>query len=146
MANINETIEEVEKLNPELARQIKRYVKNHSYGLVFENNLPEAVRLYKKMVAVGDTVNIFPDRGKEEKEENKESWIVREIKNGKATIEREENEKTVLVDDIVSVVSYRDIIYPGLKEIDRIERGSEDDPYHVVINSENYHALEMLSY
>lgn len=47
MANINETISEVAKLNPELARQIQKYVKDHSYGLVFEHNLPEAVRLYK---------------------------------------------------------------------------------------------------
>lgn len=34
MANINETISEVAKLNPELARQIQKYVKDHSYGLV----------------------------------------------------------------------------------------------------------------
>lgn len=146
MANINETIEEVEKLNPELARQIKRYVKNHSYGLVFENNLPEAVRLYKKAVMVGDTVNILPDRGNEEKDENKESWIVRDIKGENATIEREGSQKTVSVKDVVTLVSYRDVIYPGLKELDRIERGDKDDPYHMVINSENYHALEMLTY
>ena len=38
------------------------------------------------------------------------------------------------------------MIYPGLKEVDRIERGSKDDPYQVVINAENYHALEMLTY
>lgn len=59
MANINETISEVAKLNPELARQVQKYVKEHSYGLVFEHNLPEAVRLYKKQPAVGDTVNIL---------------------------------------------------------------------------------------
>ena len=35
MANINETISEVAKLNPELARQIQKYVKEHSYGLAF---------------------------------------------------------------------------------------------------------------
>lgn len=48
MANIQEIITEVEKINPELARQIRKYAKEHSYGLVFEKNLPEAVRLYKK--------------------------------------------------------------------------------------------------
>lgn len=52
----------------------------------------------------------------------------------------------VHVEDLVVVVSYRDVIYPGLKEIDRIERGNPDDPYHMVINSENYHALEALAY
>ena len=32
---INETISEVAKLNPELALQIQKYVKEHSYGLAF---------------------------------------------------------------------------------------------------------------
>lgn len=50
------------------------------------------------------------------------------------------------MEDLVPIVSYRDVIYPGLKEVDRIERGSKDDPYQVVINAENYHALEMLTY
>ena len=62
MANIQETISEVAKFNTELAREIKKYVKDHSYGLVFENNLPEAVRLYKKAVSTGDVVNILPPR------------------------------------------------------------------------------------
>ena len=146
MANINETIEEVEKLNPELARQIRKYVKNHSYGLVFESNLPEAVRLYKKIPIVGDTVNILPERGKEEKTENKVAWIVRDIKEKKAIIEREGEQVTISLEDIVTIVSYRDVIYPGLKEIDRVECGNKDDPYHMVINAENYHALEMLIY
>ncbi|WP_300382443.1 DNA methyltransferase, partial [Clostridium sp.] len=47
---------------------------------------------------------------------------------------------------IVVLVSYRDVIYPGLKEVDRVERGNPDDPYHMIINSENYHALEALTY
>ena len=59
MANINVVIDEVAKLNPDLARQIQKYVKTHSYGLVYEKNWPEAVRLYKKNPTVGDTVNIF---------------------------------------------------------------------------------------
>ena len=31
MANINVVIDEVAKLNPDLARQIQKYVKTHSY-------------------------------------------------------------------------------------------------------------------
>ena len=69
MANIHQVIDEVGKLNPELARQIQKYVKTHSYGLVFEENLPDAVRLYTKKPAVGDTVNVLPERGKEETRE-----------------------------------------------------------------------------
>ena len=70
MVNINETISEVAKLNPELARQIQKYMKDHSYGLVFEHNLPEVARIYKKQPAVGDTVNILAPRGKNETTEN----------------------------------------------------------------------------
>ena len=146
MSNINETIEEVEKLNPELARQIRHFVKNHTYGLVFEHNLPEAVRLYNKTPVVKDIVNILPARGTAEKEENKVPWVVKSIKDGKALLEHCEEQKEVPLEDIVTVVSYKDTIYPGLKEIDRVERGDKDDPYHMVINAENYHALEALCY
>ena len=146
MANINETISEVEKLNPELARQIQKYVKDHSYGLVFEHNLPEAVRLYKKIPIAGDTVNVLPQRGENEADENKIPWIVKAVKDGVATIEHDGEQKDISFGDVVVLVSYRDVIYPGLKEIDRIERGDPNDPYHMVINSENYHALEALAY
>ena len=146
MANINETICEVEKLNPELARQLRKYVKDHAYGLVFEHNLPEAIRLYKKTPTVGDTVNILPERGHEDTDENKVPWIVKAIQDEKAIIEHDGEIKEVSVCDICTLVSYHDVIYPGLKEIDRIERGNPDDPYHMVINAENYHALEALAY
>ncbi|MBR6966997.1 MAG: site-specific DNA-methyltransferase [Ruminococcus sp.] len=146
MANINAVIEEVEKLNPELAREIKKYVKSHSYGLVYENNLPDAVRLYKKTVAVGDSVNILPERGQEESDANKAVWTVKSIDNGKATLVNGLETCEVAVEDVVVIVGYKDVIYPGLKEIDRIERGNPEDPYHMVINSENYHALEALTY
>lgn len=146
MANINETISEVAKLNPELARQIQKYVKDHSYGLVFEHNLPETVRLYKKQPAVGDTVNILAPRGQKETEENSVPWCVKYIDNGIAYLEHDGEAKDVPLEDICVLVSYRDVIYPGLKEIDRVERGNPEDPYHMVINSENYHALEALTY
>ena len=146
MANINETISEVAKLNPELAHQIQKYVKDHSYGLVFEHNLPEAVRLYKKQPAVGDTVNILAPRGQKETEENSVPWCVKYIDNGIAYLEHDGEAKDVPLEDICVLVSYRDVIYLGLKEIDRVERGNPEDPYHMVINSENYHALEALTY
>ncbi|WP_346661763.1 DNA methyltransferase [uncultured Methanobrevibacter sp.] len=146
MANIQETISEVAKLDTELARQIQKFVKDHSYGLVFENNLPEGVRLYKKAVSAGDVVNIFPPRGQFEKEDNFMPWVVKNIKDGVATIEHDSKTKNVNVDDLVVTVSYRDVIYPGLREIDRVERGNPDDPYHMIINAENYHALEALAY
>lgn len=146
MANIHHTISEVKKLNPELARQIEKYVKEHSYGLVFEEDLPEAVRLWKKTITVGDTVNILPPRGQFETDENKKAWLVIKVSSETATVQNDNETKEVKLDDLVTTVSYKDVIYPGLKEIDRIERGDPDDPYHMVINAENYHALQVLIY
>lgn len=146
MANIHETIAEVEKLNPELAKQLKRYVKDHSYGLVFEQNLPDSVRLWTKKPAKYDKVNILPPRGEFDKEENFKEWYVSDIVNGTATLVNGEEVKLVSADDIVPVVGHRDVIYPGLKVVDKVERGEKGDPYHMVINAENYHALEALVY
>ncbi len=148
MANIHHTIEEVRKLNPDLAHQIETYVKDHAYGLVFEENLPEAVRLWKKEVSIGDTVNILPPRGQFDTPENKVPWRVIRLnpETHIATIEHDGESKTISTYDLVTIVSYKDVIYPGLKEIDRVERGDPDDPYHMVINAENYHALQALIY
>lgn len=146
MANIRQTIEDVEKLAPELAQQIKKYVKEHAYGLVYESSLPEAVRLYTKTPSINDTVNLRPPRGQEEREENRQPWTVKDIQDGTATIDNGQEQRQVPTDDLVPIVSYNDVIYPGLREVDRIERGDKDDPYQVVINAENYHALEMLTY
>ena len=45
----------------------------------------------------------------------------------------------------MSVAEYDQPIYAGLKETGRVERGG-DKPYQVVINGENYHALETLAF
>ena len=52
---------------------------------------------------------------------------------------------SVAVEEVVVVAEFRDTIYPGLVETGRVEQGG-DSPYHVVINAENYHALELLTY
>ena len=146
MANIHETIAEVKKLNPELAQQVQRYVKEHSYGLVFEQNLPDAVRLWTKKPAKGDKVNILPPRGAFDTEENNKVWYVIEIVDGMATLSDGQEVQMVSAEDIVPIVGHKDEIYPGLKVIDKVERGEANDPYHMVINAENYHALEALCY
>ena len=60
----------------------------------------------------------------------------------------DENEcepRSVAVDDVVPVAEYDQPIYAGLKETGRVERGG-DKPYQIVINGENYHALETLAF
>ena len=135
-----------------LARDIKDYVHGRKYGLVYEASKPEFVRMWKKPVVRGDLVNILPPRGEMEdtKSENDPSEVVYKVVSicaGVAKLCNEEtNEKTECsVDDIVSLARFDKPIYTGLKEIGRVERGG-DKPYHVVINGENYHALQTLVY
>jgi len=49
------------------------------------------------------------------------------------------------VEDLVVVAEFRDPIYPGLLSTGKIERGG-DKPFHMVINAENFHALQVLLY
>ena len=52
---------------------------------------------------------------------------------------------SVIVRDLVVVAEFRDHMYPGLVETGRVENGG-GKPFHTVINAENFHALEMLTY
>ena len=135
-----------------LARDIKDYVHGRKYGLVYEASKPEFVRMWKKPIVRGDLVNILPSRGEMEdtKSENDPSEVVYKVVSIAGEIAKLLNETTyeevnVLVDDVVAIARFDRPIYTGLKEIDRIERGG-DKPYHVVINGENYHALQTLVY
>src|SRR5690606_20082079 len=51
----------------------------------------------------------------------------------------------VAVADLVVVAEFRDFIYPGLVSTGRVSRG-DDKPLHTVINGENFHVLEALTY
>ncbi|UYV38069.1 DNA methyltransferase [Rhodobacteraceae bacterium D3-12] len=51
----------------------------------------------------------------------------------------------VAVADLIVVAEFRDYIYPGVVSTGKVERGG-DKPYHTVINGENFHALEALTF
>lgn len=150
--NINDLISRAAIYDEGLARDIQRFVGNRQFGLVYEESKPEFVRLYNKPVVVGDTVNILPPRGVMENmsndaDEHEVKWHVVSIKDNTAHLECLESgeEKDASLDDLVTYVRFDQPIYAGLKEVDRIERGG-DKPYHVVINGENFHALESLMF
>ena len=56
-----------------------------------------------------------------------------------------EQEAQAAISDLVVVAEFRDHMYPGLVETGRVENGG-GKPFHTVINAENFHALEMLTY
>jgi len=141
-----------EQLGKDLEAEIDALTKRRTFGLVFEQHQPEAVELPGRSVRRGDKVRVLPPRG-EVKQGDQRLWRVDRIERVGGTrmahlseLEAEQpEEQAVLVDDVVVVAEFRDRIYPGLVETGRVERGG-DKPFHTVINAENYHALEMLTY
>ena len=57
----------------------------------------------------------------------------------------EPENQTIPVEDLIVVAEFRDYIYPGLVSTGKVTCGG-DKPFHTVINGENYHALEALTF
>lgn len=141
------------QLGADLEKEVAALTKRRSFGLVFERHKPEAVELPHQPVRRGAKVYVLPPRG-EIKKGDQRLWRVESLDSdgfGTRTAQlieltREDPERaTVVVEDLVVVAEFEDKIYPGLVETGRVERGG-DKPFHTVINAENYHALEMLTY
>lgn len=141
------------QLGADLEKEISALTKRRSFGLVFERHQPEAVELPGQPIRRGAKVRVLPPRGETAKGDPR-LWRVESLESdlsGKQIAQlveyvREDPERTsAAVDDLVVVAEFEDKIYPGLVETGRVERGG-DKPFHTVINAENFHALEMLTY
>ncbi|WP_202817365.1 site-specific DNA-methyltransferase [Serinicoccus sp. CNJ-927] len=156
MSTLTDLIARAKAKDPALGRDLEKEVgalmKRRTFGLVFEQHQPEAVELPGRRVRRGDKVRVLPPRG-EVKGGDDRLWRVERIERADGSRvghlseigADEPEEQAVLVDDLVVVAEFKDRIYPGLVETGRVERGGEK-PFHTVVNAENYHALEMLTY
>lgn len=139
-------------LGAELEKEIRTLANRRSFGLNFERHRPESVELPGQPIRKGDKVRILPPRG-ESKKGDQRLWKVLAIRRESgqrfadlATIyEAEAEQATVVTDDLIVVAEFKDYIYPGLVSTGRVERGG-DKPFHSVINGENFHALEALTF
>lgn len=139
-------------LGDELEREFKALASRRAFGLNFERHRPESVELPGRPVRRGDKVRILPPRGSVQRADQR-LWRVKRIdsksKARMALVELIDAEAPETVDvavaDLVVVAEFRDYIYPGLVSTGRVERGG-DKPFHTVINGENFHVLEALTY
>ena len=144
-------------LGEELDREFRALADRRAFGLNFERHTPESVDLPGRPVRRGDKVRILPSRGSTAKADPR-LWkvvdlsgrraaraamleVLGEIEGAKGEIES----RSVPVADLVVVAEFRDAIYPGLISTGRVERGG-DAPFHTVINGENFHVLEALTF
>lgn len=141
------------QLGADLDREFRALTKRRSFGLVFERHQPEAVELPGRAIRKGDKVRILPARGATTGG-SRQLWTVTGFEGrgpdrlahlAAAGDEQTAQSATASVADLTVVAEFRDHIYPGLVETGRVERGG-DNPFQIVINAENFHALEMLTY
>lgn len=140
------------QLGADLESEIRTLTKRRSFGLVFEQHQPEAVELPDISPKRGSKVRILQPRGSNQ-QRDKRLWIIERVRNNEEIkvadiieLYTEDPEQTSMaIDDLVVVAEFKDVIFPGLVETGRVERGG-DKPFHTVINAENFHALEMLTY
>ena len=117
MAKIEDLIAQIpdERLRKGIAAEVKALKKNKKFGLVFEEHLPETVRLPHSPVKVGELVAL-------KREPGNQLWRVKSISKGIATCDRaienypegSERNKEFKVPDLVVVRSFGDPIYPAL--------------------------------
>lgn len=139
-------------LGEELEREFKALASRRAFGLNFERHRPESVELPGRPVRRGDKVRILPPRGSTQRGDPRLWRVTRIDGDGEARvaqvalIDAEAAEKAaVAVADLIVVAEFRNFIYPGLVSTGRVSRGG-DKPFHTVINGENFHVLEALTY
>ncbi|GAT03694.1 site-specific DNA-methyltransferase [Mycolicibacterium fortuitum] len=127
-----------ESLRSHLAREVDLLRGSRHFGLVFDKHLPESVRLVDYPIRKGVHVALRD-------ESSTDTWTVVDFADPAreaVVLSGEGGERPV--SDLVVVREFNERIYPGLRSVERIPNGPEDAPWHVVINGENYHALQAL--
>src|SRR5689334_3932484 len=125
MARIEDLIAQVgdEQLRSALATEVRELKRLKKFGLLFEEHLPETVRLWDMPVVPGELVAKKGGHGNQ-------IWRVAEVRSGAATItsvaepDRKEPGDTekVACADLVVIRRFGDPIYPVLVPVDCVIR------------------------
>ena len=145
MAKIEELLSRVTdpELRAALAREIQKIKSNIRFGLVYEEHVPEVLKLPNLPVRPG--VLATPD----DDSDIQRPWLVERIEGEIAFCSRRSDdgreEARFRIGELVVVKRFGDPIYPALIPAASVRR-SEERPYHVIIQADNYHALQLLQY
>lgn len=143
MAAIDQYIERIPntELQEQIREEVARLTKKKRFGLVYENHLPDNVLMPEVTIRRGTKVALrgnTPNDVYEVQDIEKDNAVCRNL----ASLE----DKTFLLDDLVAVAQHGDVIYPYLKPMDSVENAPDSDLWHTLIEADNYHALQTLTY
>lgn len=152
MSRLTDLLRAAKQLDPKLGKDLEDEIqplqKRLPFGLNFERHAPEAVELAGHKIRRGSKVRILSPRGSTVRGD-KRLWRVDKVIGDVAEISLLDSSEDGIcseqVDNLILVSEFRDWIYPGLRPDGTVERGGEK-PFHTVINGENFHVLEQLTF
>lgn len=146
MARIEEKIAEIADpaLRQAIDGEVKALKKNKQFGLVFETHSPEIVPMPR--VPVKRDATVAKKAGK-----LTEVWQVVRLQGDTAELVRDGVDgkpvhDTASVDSLLVVRRMAEPIFPALQPVDSVHNGPSDAPHHILIEADNYHALQLLTY
>lgn len=152
MSRLTDLLRAAKSLDPQLGADLEAEIRplqaRLPFGLNFERHAPEAVELPGHKIRKGNKVRILPPRGSAERGDQI-LWQVASITGDIATIippaSMGSDPREALLEDLILAAEFRERIYPGLRHEGTIEN-SVNKPFHTVINGENFHVLEQLTF
>ena len=143
MAAIDDLIAQIEDeaLRERLRTEVDRLTRETKFGLVFEEHLPELTPIYSAPIRE-DSYAARRDGSLTD------VWRVLSVDQGQADcLHPVRGERRQMpVDDLVVVRRFGEPIFPALMPIDRVQNGPDNAPWHILIEADNYHALQLLEY
>lgn len=143
MAAIDDLISQVEDkaLRERLREEAARLTKEKKFGLVFEEHLPELTPIYEAKIRRGSEVA-------RRDHSLTETWRVLSVVKGQALCLNPATgqQQQIPAADLVVVRRFGEPIYPALTPLDAVQNGPDDAPWHTLIEADNYHALQLLTY
>ena len=144
MAHLDDLVSEVPDptLRVKLAAEIKKLKEQRSFGLVFEQHIPETVTLRGPAIRVGGSVRLRT------RPADATNLIVESINSDTAVVINEETGESehAQITDLLVVRRMGEPIFPTLTRVGGVERAPVGRPEHSVVNAENYHALQLFTY
>ncbi len=143
MSALDDLIQEIsdENLRRRIEKEIVTLKSTKKFGLVFEPQNPECTPLYnvsiKKKSLVARKAGKLDDLYRVTKIVDNSISCVR-VSDGE--------EMTLNKDDVISVAQFGDPIYPYLQPLDTVCNAPDSSLWHALIESDNYHALQLLKY
>jgi len=143
MAAINDLLRQVpdRALRERLEQEFGRLNKNKKFGLVFEEHIPECTPLYDVAIRRGSKVSKKTGR-------IDDIYTVMKLNDETAAcLHKATSEvKEIPLNELVTIAQFGELIFPSLTSIAKVKNAPDDNLWHILIEADNYHALQLLEY